>query len=401
MQADVGVAEAGEQVVVEPTDGTRRVAVAHRRGDRRAVDVAQRRAQLVERGDAELEEQAGDPRVVLGARPSGAGVPAGEERRELGGADPRVECVLRADAARAQPGLEAVADGPELPVRQLEQAGREGEPPVEVGDLLRRHRALVADVVLELGPGVLEHGAQLDRGAGDRVVPGGADRSRDEQVPARVAETSCGGGLLAEVAVVEDGELLGQQVGDGVDVTLNVGDDPHPHLVGHGAHRVGGRVGGQDPARLAGERLDRLGPPGDAEVVDPGVVDDAGDELDDLVGGGQERRPQGGVVGHGSVDAAHGHGPHCPTTRAGACRPPAPHHGRRRRGHLDVGRLDPLDALTLSPPGCGRARPASARADAARSASGRVPPRAAAARGPGPVGAAGTGLRATRSAHPR
>ena len=35
---------------------------------------------------------------------------------------------------------------------------------------------------------------------------------------------------------------------------------------------------------LAGERGDRLGAPGDAEVVDAGVVDDPGDELDELVG---------------------------------------------------------------------------------------------------------------------
>ena len=156
-------------------------------------------------------------------------------------ADPRVVGVPAVHAAVAEAGLEPVADRAELPVGELEQPGGEGEPPVEVGHLLRRHRALVADVVLELGPGVLEHRAQLDRGAerAGRMPSARRSPSRHQQVPAGVAEPTRRGGLLAEVAVVENGELLGEQVGDGVHVALDVGDDPDADLVGDRVQRVG------------------------------------------------------------------------------------------------------------------------------------------------------------------
>ena len=97
---------------------------------------------------------------MVGARPPGVGVPAGEEGRQLRGADPRVVVGLPAlvDAAvAAQP----LADHGELPVGELEQAGGQREPAVEVGGVLLGDRALVADVVLELRPRVLQHRAHL------------------------------------------------------------------------------------------------------------------------------------------------------------------------------------------------------------------------------------------------
>ena len=79
----------------------------------------------------------------------------------------------------------------------------------------------------------------------------------------------------------------------------------------------------QGRPRLAGERGDRLGAPGDAEVVDARVVDDPRDELDELVRRRQQARAQRRVVRDGSVDPAHGHGPDCPTAVGGrrAARP--------------------------------------------------------------------------------
>ena len=60
-QVDIGLAVTSEQVVVESTDGTGWVLVAHGPGHRCAVDLTQVLAQLVQRRDSELEEQGGDP----------------------------------------------------------------------------------------------------------------------------------------------------------------------------------------------------------------------------------------------------------------------------------------------------------------------------------------------------
>ena len=121
VQPDVGVAEPGEQVVVEPPDGARGIAVPHGGGDGRAVDVPQRRAELVEGGDAQLEQEPRDPLVVLGPGPACARVAPREEGRELRRADPRVEGVTGVDAAVPEPGLEPVPDRTELAVRELER----------------------------------------------------------------------------------------------------------------------------------------------------------------------------------------------------------------------------------------------------------------------------------------
>src|SRR4029079_7756268 len=93
--------------------------------------------------------------------------------------------------------------------------------------------------------GVLQDGAHLDRRAPavQVVVHGrvGLGAGGDEQVSAGVSPAAVGGGLLPHVAVVEEGELVGQQVGDGVDVVAQVGDHPDPDLVGDLGERVGVR----------------------------------------------------------------------------------------------------------------------------------------------------------------
>src|SRR4029453_174252 len=56
---------------------------------RAAADGAEHVAELVQRGNAQLEQEPRDPRVVVGAGPAGVGVLPGQERRELAVADPR------------------------------------------------------------------------------------------------------------------------------------------------------------------------------------------------------------------------------------------------------------------------------------------------------------------------
>lgn len=93
----------------------------------------------------------------------------------------------------------------------LEQPCGEREPAVEVGDVRGRDRALVAHVVLELGPRVLEDRAHLHRGGAPAKVcvcrVAGLVVERHQQVAGGVAEASLLRRLLAEVPVVEDAEL--------------------------------------------------------------------------------------------------------------------------------------------------------------------------------------------------
>ena len=62
---------------------------------------------------------------------------------------------------------------------------------------------------------------------------------RDLQVAAGVAEPALAGRLTAEVAVVGDDHLVGEQLGDRVHVGADVGDDADPELVADLAERVG------------------------------------------------------------------------------------------------------------------------------------------------------------------
>ncbi len=184
--------------------------------------------------------------------------------------------------------------------------------------MLLGHRALVADVVLELGPRVLEHRADLHGGAppAQRGVcrrDRAARIDRHEQVTAGVAEATGPRRLLTHVAVVDDGQLLSEQLGDGGDVVGHEGDDPHPHLVGD----VDERVGVEQRAVVASlglgrERLERLRAARHREVVDAGVVEQLAHHLDEALGGGLELRPpcgirgdgvggHGGVVGHAAI----------------------------------------------------------------------------------------------------
>ena len=207
--------------------------------------------ELDEGGDPQLEQQAGDPRVVVGARPARVVVLPGEEGRELARRDPGVVVGRLAEGGAAQP----VADRGELLVGELEQPRGQREPPVELARVLGRDAALVADVVLELGPGVLQHGAQLhlDHPAVDLEL----------EVSAGVAEPALAGGELAEVAVVDHPQLLGQQRGHSLHVVAHVGDHPDAEQVADVAQRVGiERCAVVGAGRLLRERRDALGPAG-------------------------------------------------------------------------------------------------------------------------------------------
>ena len=127
-----------------------------------------------------------------------------------------------------------------------------------VGDV-----ALVADVVLELRPGVLEHGADLhlrDPAAQTRVaglaLAGRVER--DQQVPAGVAEAALARGLVAHVAVVVTTTWSPSRSATARDVAVDVGDHADADLVGDLAQRVGvDRHPVDRPAGLVGERLRR------------------------------------------------------------------------------------------------------------------------------------------------
>src|SRR5690606_12036199 len=105
VEPQVALPEDGEQRVVEPAYRAGRVAVDHPVADRGAVHRGQQSTELVQRGDAQLQQQARDPGVVLGARPSRVRVLPGQERSEVLGADPRVGGVVvrRGAGAGAQP----------------------------------------------------------------------------------------------------------------------------------------------------------------------------------------------------------------------------------------------------------------------------------------------------------
>jgi hypothetical protein len=66
-QPDVGRAVGREQGVVESSYGAGRVVVAHPVADPLLVTAAQHVAELVETGDPQLEQESGDPGVVVGA----------------------------------------------------------------------------------------------------------------------------------------------------------------------------------------------------------------------------------------------------------------------------------------------------------------------------------------------
>ena len=119
-----------------------------------------------------------------------------------------------------------LADGGELPVGEFEQACRQCEPSIQIGRMFGGNRTLVADVVLELRPRVLQHGADLDR---RRLL---LAFHADQQVPAGVTPPALARRLQAHVAVVEQPHLVGEQRGDRVDVLAQIGDDPQPDLVG-------------------------------------------------------------------------------------------------------------------------------------------------------------------------
>ena len=111
-----------------------------------------------------------------------------------------------------------------------------------------------------------------------------------------VAEPALAGGQLAEVPVVADHELVGEQVGDDLDVAGDEGDDADAEQVADVAQRVGVERAAVDrAARLLRERGDALGPARDAQVVDAGLVEDPDDQVDRAAPGLLEPAVVGGV----------------------------------------------------------------------------------------------------------
>src|SRR3954466_16428296 len=90
LEVEVAGAEGREQGVVEAAHRARWVLVAHPLDEGGAVDGGDHLGEGLDRRDAELEEQARDPRVVVGARPARVGVLRREERGEVRRADPGV-----------------------------------------------------------------------------------------------------------------------------------------------------------------------------------------------------------------------------------------------------------------------------------------------------------------------
>src|SRR5215218_11073321 len=97
---------------------------------------------------------------MLGARPPGVRVLTGEEGREVLGADPWV-ALVRLRPLVGQRGAQPVTDRRELAIRELEQPSSKREPAVEIMHVLVGNGSLVTDVVLELGPSVLQDRAYL------------------------------------------------------------------------------------------------------------------------------------------------------------------------------------------------------------------------------------------------
>ncbi len=132
----------------------------------------------------------------------------------------------------------------------------------------------------------------------------GSAVARHLQVPAGVAEPALAGGLLAEVAVVEDGQVGAEHLGHRGHVAAHVGDDPDADLVGDVDERVGvDREPVDGAGRLGREGLDALGPAGDGQVVDAGLVEDRGHQRDVLLRVLDQGRVLAGVLVDGRADA--------------------------------------------------------------------------------------------------
>ncbi len=220
---------------------------------------------------------------MLGARPARVREAVAEIGGQHGCADAGIVGLLGPLCGRRR--LQALADRGELAVGQFQQARREREAAIQIGGVLLGDRPLVADVVLELRPRVLQDRAHLNR----RGLLLALDA--DQQVPARVAPAALAGGLLTHVAVVEQLHLVGQQVGDGRDVVAQERDHAQADLVGDLRERIGEEPLAVDAAvRLLGERRHALGSRRHAEVVDARVVEQRRHQLEVVVGGGEQAR---------------------------------------------------------------------------------------------------------------
>jgi hypothetical protein len=162
--------------------------------------------------------------------------------------------------------------------------------------------------VLELGPRVLQDGAQLDRRTlQGLVVRLGHTVTGDEQVPAGVTEASFAGRQAAHVAVLEDGVVLPEQLGHREDVALHIGDDAHADLVCDPLHRVGVGVALAQATRLDGEGLHGLGAALDRQVVDAGLVDDRAHGRTEVLRGLDQSGPEVAVCRDREIELAWTH----------------------------------------------------------------------------------------------
>ena len=295
-QRHIPLAETGQQHVVQTPDRTGRAAIPHLAGDRVGIGGADGGGQVRQTRDTKSFDQSGDPGVVLGPGPVGTGEFAGQEGRQFTGCDAGSGGLsLRLGGAHLV--LEALADRRELLIGQLDQPGRQREPPVEICSILLRDGALVPDVVLELGPGVLQHGADLDLDltiTDHRVLALILCRETDAQMPTGVTESASARSLPTHVPVVENDRLVGQQGCHRRHIAGDVGDDPQPDGVVDLRRRiVVERRTVLGAGGLLGEGGNRLRAAGHAQVVQPGVVENARHH----VNGFGSRCPQRGVFG--------------------------------------------------------------------------------------------------------
>jgi hypothetical protein len=156
----------------------------------------------------------------------------------------RVEGQVGVAVVQGLPGLAGVllqraANGDELLVGDLQQARHAAEAPADgLGDGVV---GLVPEVVLHLGPGVLDHRPHLDLEA---RLGGGAAAERAHVVERAVAEAPvvAEAELVGGVPVVHgEGPLDG--AGDGLDGVFEVGGDAEPDEVGEVPEARVGAVG--------------------------------------------------------------------------------------------------------------------------------------------------------------
>ena len=157
---------------------------------------------------------------------------------------------------------------------------------------------------------MLQHRPELHRGATQGLVCRGLPLvTRHEEMATGITEATLARGLEAHVPVLEDGELLGEQLRNGDDVALDVGDHAHADLVGDLAQGVDVLTSGLEPQRLPGKRRDALRTALDGQIVDARLIDEFAQGAHEGVARAHQLRVQLGVVRDRAVDGLGSHGP--------------------------------------------------------------------------------------------